>query len=44
VLQRSIARRVDLPQASPEFLVRAYGDALAQILAELSTDVQVVRE
>ena len=44
VLQRSIARRVDLPQASPEFLVRGYGDALAEILAELSTDAQVVRE
>jgi hypothetical protein len=44
VLERSIARRVDLPRASPDALVRGYGDALAQILAELSTDLQVVRK
>jgi uncharacterized lipoprotein YmbA len=44
VLERSIARRVDLPQASPDALVRGYGDALAQILAELSTDLQAVRK
>jgi cholesterol transport system auxiliary component len=44
VLERSIARRVDLPRASPDALVRGYGDALTQILAELSTDLQVVRK
>jgi len=44
VLERSIARRVDLPRASPDALVRGYGDAFAQILAELSTDLQVVRK
>jgi len=44
VLERSIARRVDLPRASPDALVRGYGDALAQILAELSRDLQVVRK
>jgi cholesterol transport system auxiliary component len=40
VLERSIARRIDIPQASPDALVRGYGDALAEILAELSTDLQ----
>jgi hypothetical protein len=44
VLERTIARRVDLPRASPDALVRGYGDALAQILTELSTDLQVVRK
>jgi uncharacterized lipoprotein YmbA len=44
VLERSIARRIDLPQASPDALVRGYGDALAQVLAELSTDLQVVQK
>jgi hypothetical protein len=43
VLERSIARRVGLPQASPDSLVRGYGDAFAEIVAELSTDLQVVR-
>jgi cholesterol transport system auxiliary component len=42
VLKRAIARRVDLPRASPDALVRGYGDALAEILGELSTDLQVV--
>jgi cholesterol transport system auxiliary component len=42
VFERSIARRVDLPRASPDALVRGYGDALAQILTELSTDLQIV--
>lgn len=42
VLARSIARRVDLPRASPDALVRGYGDALAEILGELSTDLQIV--
>ena len=43
VLERSIARRVDLAHASPDSLVRGYGDALAGILTELSTDLQVIR-
>jgi cholesterol transport system auxiliary component len=42
VLERAIARRVDLPRASPDALVRGYGSALAQILGELSTELQVV--
>ena len=42
VLERAIARRVDLPRASPDALVRGYGGALAEILGELSTDLQVV--
>lgn len=42
VLKRVIARRVDLPRASPDALVRGYGDALAEILGELSTNLQVV--
>jgi uncharacterized lipoprotein YmbA len=42
VLERVIARRVDLSRASPDALVRGYGDALAEILGELSTDLQVV--
>ena len=44
VLERTISRRVDLPRATPDALVRGYGDALAEILTELSTDVQVARE
>ena len=44
VLERVIARRVELPRASPDALVRGYGDALAEILGELSTDIQVVRK
>lgn len=42
VLERAIARRVDLPQASADALVRGYGDALAEILGELRTELQVV--
>ena len=42
VLQRSIAKRVDLPRASPDALVRGYGDALAESLGELSKDLQFV--
>jgi cholesterol transport system auxiliary component len=42
VLQRSIARRVELPRASPDALVRGYGEALTEILGELSTELQVV--
>ena len=42
VLERRITRRVDLPRASPDALVRGYGDALAEILGELSTDLLVL--
>ena len=35
VLERTIASRVDLPQASPDALVRGYGKALAEILSQL---------
>jgi hypothetical protein len=42
VLELTIAGRADLPQASPDALVRGYGDALAEILGELSTDLQVL--
>jgi hypothetical protein len=42
VLERSIAKRVDLPRASPDALVRGYGDALAESLGELSKDLQVI--
>jgi cholesterol transport system auxiliary component len=35
VLGRTIGRRIPLPEASPDALVRGYGQALAQILAEL---------
>ena len=41
VLERSIGRRVDLSQASPDALVRGYGQALAEILAELSTQISL---
>jgi cholesterol transport system auxiliary component len=44
VLERAIARRVDLQRASPYALVRGYGHALAEVLGELSTDLQVVAE
>ena len=44
VLERVIARRLDPPCASPDALVRGYGDAFAEILGELSTDLQVVAE
>jgi cholesterol transport system auxiliary component len=36
VLERFIGRRIDLPEATPDALVRGYGQALAEILAELS--------
>ena len=35
VHERTIASRVDLPQASPDALVRGYGRALAEILSQL---------
>jgi uncharacterized lipoprotein YmbA len=43
VLERSIAKRVDLPRASPDALVRGYGDALAESLGELSTDLRAAQ-
>ena len=39
VLERFIGRRVDLEAASPEALVRGYGQALGQILGELSAQL-----
>jgi hypothetical protein len=39
VLERFIGRRVDLARASPDALVRGYGQALGEILAELSTQL-----
>jgi len=39
VHQRTIASRVDLPQASPAALVRGYGTALAQILSQLISEL-----
>ena len=35
VHERTIASRVELPHASPDALVRGYGEALAQILSQL---------
>ena len=37
VLERFIGRRVDIRQASPDALVRGYGQALGEILAELAS-------
>ena len=39
VLERFIGRRVDLPEATPDALVRGYSQALGQILEELSTQI-----
>ena len=35
VLERTIGRRVEIQQASPDALVRGYGEALAEILLQL---------
>lgn len=35
VLERTLGRRIELPEATGEALVRGYGTALAEILAEL---------
>jgi uncharacterized lipoprotein YmbA len=35
----TIARRVDLPQASPDALVRGYGKGLAEILSQLVSEL-----
>ena len=39
VRERTIASRVDLPQASPDALVRGYGKALAEILSQLAPEL-----
>ena len=39
VLERSIGRRVELSQPSPEVLVRGYSSALGGILTELSAEI-----
>jgi uncharacterized lipoprotein YmbA len=40
VLERVVAKRVELPKAAPDALVRGYGEALGQILGELRDDLQ----
>ena len=39
VLERSIGRRLEIAQASPEALVRGYSNGLGEILAELSSQL-----
>ena len=39
VRERTIASRVDLPEASPDALVRGYGKALAEILSQLAPEL-----
>jgi cholesterol transport system auxiliary component len=40
--ERTIASRVELPHASPDALVRGYGEALAEILSQLMPDLSAV--
>ena len=40
VLERMIGRRVEIHQTSPDALVRGFGAALAEILAELTKDLE----
>ncbi len=40
--ERTIASRVELPHASPDALVRGYGEALAEILSQLIPDLGAV--
>ena len=40
VLERFIGRRVELPQATPDALVRGYGQALSEILTELAAQLR----
>jgi uncharacterized lipoprotein YmbA len=40
VFERTLGRRVDLPSAKPDALVRGYGEALAAILTELTTELR----
>jgi uncharacterized lipoprotein YmbA len=44
MLERAIARRVEIPRASPDALVRGYGEALAALLSELREDLQEAHE
>ena len=37
--ERTIARRVSLPRASPDAMVNGYGTALAQILSQVATEL-----
>jgi uncharacterized lipoprotein YmbA len=39
IYERTIARRVDLPKASPDALVRGYSMALADILAQIAQEL-----
>ena len=39
VLDRFIGRRIDLPEATPDALVRGYSQALGEILTELSKQI-----
>jgi uncharacterized lipoprotein YmbA len=45
VYERTVGRRVDLPKASPDALVRGYGTALAEILSEVAPELgaQILR-
>jgi uncharacterized lipoprotein YmbA len=38
IYERTIARRVDLPKASPDALVRGYSTALAEILSQVASE------
>jgi uncharacterized lipoprotein YmbA len=38
--ERTLDRRVNLPRTAPDALVRGYGEALAGILTELTTDLR----
>jgi cholesterol transport system auxiliary component len=40
IYERTIARRVDLPKASPDALVRGYGTALAEILSQAAPELR----
>jgi uncharacterized lipoprotein YmbA len=40
VLERSLTSRVNLPEASPDALVRGYGSALAEILTQLVAEMK----
>lgn len=42
VLERDIGRRMDIARATPDALVRGYGDALAAILEEFRTNLQAI--
>jgi cholesterol transport system auxiliary component len=42
VLERSLSRRVTLPNSSPEALVRGYGTALTGLLSDFDSDLERV--